>query len=60
VGVSLAPAWLGGTPGRLEALTLAGEWAEVDQPDTASITPELVAHWSRRNERKLVTFRIRK
>ncbi|MFL5805723.1 MAG: DUF2264 domain-containing protein [Roseiflexaceae bacterium] len=59
VGVALAPAWLGGAPGRIEALTLAGEWAEVSQPDATGITSELVAQWSRRNQRKLVTFRIR-
>jgi len=60
VGVSLAPAWLAGRPRRIEALTLAGEWAEVEQMDAATITAELVAQWSRRTERTLVTFRISK
>jgi hypothetical protein len=58
VGVALAPAWLAGRPSRIAALTLAGEWAEVEQLDAATIPAELVAQWARRTERTLVTFRI--
>jgi len=59
VGVALAPAWLGGAVRRIEALTLAGDWADVTQPETApQVTAGLVSEWSQRNQRTFVTFRI--
>jgi hypothetical protein len=58
-GLTLAEGWLGGSPRRVEAKTLAGEWEDVSRRCAGGEIPaSLVAEWARRNERTLIEFRV--
>ena len=60
-GFSLAESWLGGPVGAAAVQGLDGAWHDVSQQCAGGQVPEaLVREWSRRNQRSLVEFWLRR